>query len=408
MKTIIELIAEANELKKRAGELQSALQEIEEAQNAPKNLVDMGKLMKRVAASKITGHILTEKNDPIVSEAYLTLLISLANTNAPTKGLNSSLEYPCRIAAALSSPPDMDLLLKKSLILDKTAIAEYISILDGKSVTQAFVIDALLMIAIYDKGNAGKLDYLTDLIALLAISQECLAELLLILDAVLQKKEKFVANFDYADINQVWFYIYNSCKNIIIDSVDMFVATYEELTDATEDFKTIKELSNKNSVIINNAYIHDVEWSLTVKNVPELKIEDCQFANIKNRLMSYENVESVEITNCKFSSILCSYYDMGGKTDYRHKPCGIIAYFEKVKNVTISDTDFSYCTVKIAYNYIDREVQSFGKHEESPGRDVLFMGIDSANFHEVNCRRLGTCSNMLDGNSNSGIVWWFS
>ena len=83
MKTIIELIAETNELKKRAGELQSALQEIEEAQNAPKNLVDMGKLMKRVAASKITGHILTEKNAPIISEAYLTLLISLANTNAP-------------------------------------------------------------------------------------------------------------------------------------------------------------------------------------------------------------------------------------------------------------------------------------------------------------------------------------
>lgn len=395
MKTIIELIAETNELKKRAGELQSALQEIEEAQNAPKNLVDMGKLMKRVAASKITGHILTEKNAPIISEAYLTLLISLANTNAPTKGLNSSLEYPCRIAAALSSPPDMDLLLKKSLILDETAIAEYISILDGKSVTQAFVIDALLMIAIYDKGNAGKLDYLTDLIALLAISQECLAELLLILDAVLQKKEKFVVKFDYADINQVWFYIYNSCKNIIIDSVDMFVATYEELTDATEDFKTIKELSNKNSVIINNAYIHDVEWSLTVKNVPELKIEDCQFANIKNRLMYYEKVHSAEILNCKFVNIVRTGMDIIGDKDVKAPPIGIICCCDNTDKLILTNNVFDNCLCKITPFIHFKGGPSYSENTmEEPYRDKLFWGIGSENITSQNCKFIGTCSNL--------------
>ena len=332
MKTITELIAEANELKKRAADLQTALQEIEEAQNAPKNLVDMGKLMKRVAASKITGHILTEKNDPIVSEAYLTLLISLANTNAPTKGLNSSLEYPCRIAAALSSPPDMDLLLKKSLILDEPSITNYTNILCEHAVNESFALDGFLMITSYDKGNTGKIDYLANVVALLGISQDMVDELL-------------------------------------------------------------NTLLKGNPVTLTGTNL-TINMPISFSDINELFITDCTFQDFDSRVFTSENVANITISSSTFKNCVRdeSDYRSGQSKGYKtyieqKKSSGsiegvllsgiasmgvhgfgsefdgsVLGTINGTKTLTITDTVFSNCAVKFS----DRiELRTFALFEET-------------------------------------------
>ena len=99
MKTLVELIREANEIKKRTDDLQTALQEIEEFQNSQKNNVDVKQLMQRSASNKIAEHILLAHNDSVVVEAYIVLLLSLALTNVANNSQNDSVMYPCRIAA---------------------------------------------------------------------------------------------------------------------------------------------------------------------------------------------------------------------------------------------------------------------------------------------------------------------
>ncbi len=405
MKTITELIAEANELKKRAADLQTALQEIEEAQNAPKNLVDMGKLMKRVAASKITGHILTEKNDPIVSEAYLTLLISLANTNAPTKGLNSSLEYPCRIAAALSSPPDMDLLLKKSLILDEPSITNYTNILCEHAVNESFALDGFLMITSYDKGNTGKIDYLANVVALLGISQDMVDELLTTLNAVLERKFAYL-HFSQENFQQVLPCIKANCPGFIIDSPQQFIVQGDNKRNIPSGYMAhIQKIESRDKVSFNHVTLKGNPVTLTGANltinmpisfsdINELFITDCTFQDFDSRVFTSENVANITISSSTFKNCVRdeSDYRSGQSKGYKtyieqKKSSGsiegvllsgiasmgvhgfgsefdgsVLGTINGTKTLTITDTVFSNCAVKFS----DRiELRTFALFEET-------------------------------------------
>lgn len=394
MKTLTELIAEANELKKRAGELESALQEIEEAQNAPKNLVDMSKLMKRVVASKLTGHILSEKDDTAVNEAYLTLLISLANTNVPAKGGNSSLEYPCRIAAALSSPPDMDLLLKKSLILDETAITNYTNILCEHNVNEAFALDGFLMITGYDKGNAGKIDYLAEIAALLGISKDRMDELLNTLDAILRKKFAYL-DFSHGNLQQILPYLRVNCPGFIIDSPQEFIVQGDGSGNIPSKYmKHIQKIESHDKVSINHVVLKGQKTPLYFFDINDLTIIDCTFQNFDHLVFMSKNVTNITISSSAFrdcvrdESNYRSGQSKGYKTYIEHIKSldhiqgailsglsnmgrygfgsefdgSVLGAINETKTLTINDTEFMNCAVKFS----DRvELKTFALFEET-------------------------------------------
>ena len=419
MKTITELIAEANELKKQAGDLQTALQEIEEAQNAPKNLVDMGKLMKRVAASKITGHILTEKNDPIVSEAYLTLLISLANTNAPAKSGNSSLEYPCRIAAALSSPPDMDLLLKKSLILDESSITNYTNILCEHAVNEAFALDGFLMITGFDKGNTGKIDYLADIVALLGMSKDSVSEILSTLDAVLEKKFAHLS-FSQAKFQQLLPCIKANCLGFIIDSPQHFIVQGDNKRNIPSEYMAhIQKVKSHDKVSFNHVTLKGnpittpgtnltINMPISFFDINELFITDCTFQNFDYRVFTSENVANITISSSAFKDCVRdesgyrSGQSKGYKTYIEHKKASgsveyvvlsglasmgrygfgnefdgsVLGVLNGTKTLTISNTEFLNCAVKFSDKV---EMRTFALFEDTFNTKVNIESCEEKN-----------------------------
>ena len=155
MKTVIDLIQEVKMLQASFTDVCRDLTEWEVSQQQPVE-VNIEDFMHKGFCFPIQGHALSQVQEPLVQEAYLTLLLAVAEKDTGLQLEEHPVLYPCRVAAALPSQPDMELYFKKSLLLDTHSIYQYIESIRTHRLEEVFLVDSLLLTSLYDKGNKGK------------------------------------------------------------------------------------------------------------------------------------------------------------------------------------------------------------------------------------------------------------
>ena len=197
MKTLEELLEETEQLQslaKLAVNLHGEISEIIHAKEEQEKDVDFASVLRMAERHPITPHPLDGKDAHAV-ESYLTLLLSVAAHGTSPDVEDNPLVYPCRIAAALRQAPNMELLFKRSLLLDEKAMNEAIVAVEREQLVDFFVLDALRLIELYDRGNLKKLEYVSDISVLMDISKVKMEDLLVLLKISMEHNTKLVAHF---------------------------------------------------------------------------------------------------------------------------------------------------------------------------------------------------------------------
>ena len=210
MKTLEELKEGIRNLQALAEGMQGDISEVirasEEKERERDKAEDLTALMHEAERHPVKPHPLSVRS-AAAAEAYLTLLLSVASYSTPSDLKVSPVVYPCRIAAALQPQPDMELLLRKSQILDEKSVGEALCVLENEHLADSFLLDSLRLIELYDRGNEGKIGYVSDLAVLLNVSQGRMEDLLTLLRTSLLDDEKFVRTFSETDYLPVLRYI---------------------------------------------------------------------------------------------------------------------------------------------------------------------------------------------------------
>lgn len=196
MKTLEELKEGIRNLQALAEDMQGDISEVIRAgeEKDRDRAEDLTSLMHEAERHPVKPHPLSIKS-AAAAEAYLTLLLSVASYSTSSDLKVSPVVYPCRIAAALQPKPDMELLLKKSQILDEKSVGEALCVLENEHLADSFLLDSLRLIELYDRGNERKIGYVSDLAVLLNVSQGRMEDLLTLLSTSLLDDEKFVRTF---------------------------------------------------------------------------------------------------------------------------------------------------------------------------------------------------------------------
>ena len=410
MKTLVELIGEANEIKKRADDLQAALREIEESQNSQKNNVDIKQLMQRAKANEIEGHILSKRsNDSIIVEAYIVLLLSLASVNVSNNSQNDSAMYPCRIAAGLNPVPDMELMLKKMLVLDEQYMLEQVETIKSNDLKYAFMLDALITISMYEKNNLGRQEFLVELASLLEVTKEEFLELINLLKIILSGYSELIyLKLTNIDENQIFPYLdlYKFCDTYILDTKTKFICSSKSGADITDCFDKFCDISKKTVVQFKNITLKGTKQDVKVCDSVELIFEKCKVISCNGGIFYSKNVGQIKILSSQFDN--CTRYCDGEGPVGKHLPFfggffgdrqpnpllneGVIGTLNKINSVYIFETLFKNCYVH--YSKLQRRPSEYGAESiyDDTWFNKLFYGIDesqitaeSCEFEEQNC-----------------------
>lgn len=330
MKTVIDLIQEVKMLQASFTDVCRDLTEWEVSQQQPVE-VNIEDFMHKGFCFPIQGHALSQVQEPLVQEAYLTLLLAVAEKDTGLQLEEHPVLYPCRVAAALPSQPDMELYFKKSLLLDTHSIYQYVESIRAHQLEDVFLIDSLLLTSLYDKGNKGKLEFIADLATLWSVSSKKLEELLLIVQSSLQRIPYSVTisgNSAHQFFHKFLPYL-KACTLLSISFPESFYCTTfgktVELTPELEytlskQWASIKE---KKEVLLKDV------WFIRKETQEEAKI----FAKLDtdgfNRLagvFSFSNIEKLSIVNCQFDHFL--------------RPLFIANWIKKIEITKSSFTDF--------------------------------------------------------------------
>lgn len=248
MKTLQELMEETGQLHTMAASLHDEISEVINAGDEKEGAADFNSLMLQAERHPLMPHPLRGKEAGVI-EAYLTMLLSVASRGS-SSGDDSPAVYPCRIAAALSPRPDIESFFRKSMILDEAAVSKNLALIEEKHLTDEFVLDALRLIELYDRGNAEKIEYVSNLAMLLNVSEGRMEDLLALLKPSVHNDAKFVTGFADADIMPLVRYI--SPESHLINSHPL----------DGKDVKIVDAyLTLLLSVAVNPRRLSDQEWA---------------------------------------------------------------------------------------------------------------------------------------------------
>lgn len=178
MDNLIEIKEKAKKLQQEADALFASLTELQQASEKNPQGLDISNIMRRAAHSPLTSHPLTRCADSLGIEAYLVLLSAVAMTQVKADIENHPVLYPCRVAVALADgKKEMEGYFQKALFLEEKTIHQYVETIADCQLEEVFILDAMLMTLLYDKGNTAKLEFIAELAALLNITEAHLTEL---------------------------------------------------------------------------------------------------------------------------------------------------------------------------------------------------------------------------------------
>ena len=364
MKTLQELVKDANDLQKLITKHSADLHEYTTIIGKQTSTVDIDKLMMMATHYKIKYHILHENISEYVINAYLELLLSVAQSNTSVnKDENHPVLYACRIATALPQIPNMKELLQNSMLLDEKKISEYVLMIKSHELENMFILDALLMTSMYDIGNEGKIEFIADLASLFAIEKENLKEIIAVAKEIIQLNHTIKINTKYLQTKSIYPYLRNmKAESISINSPDIYVRWYSTPTNFIDELPL--NLENKNLIYIYNAVIDELKYYIgyrerqaenlplprpfTVRNVKRIHIENCCCSNTMFNMLSYDNqvvfkltnVDNVTIAKCSFENIQSKYGNYDATINNCH---GIIGEFQNVKRCKFISDSFKNC-----------------------------------------------------------------
>lgn len=338
MKSLQELINDADDIQKRLAQHKIDLYEYAESLKENHAAVDIDRLMMKASHCKIERYILQDIDDEYVIGAYLQLLLSVAQVNVnDDNGENHPILYACRIAAALPKIPDMNMLFQSSMILDEKGISDCVDVLIQHKLTDIFVFDALVLTCSYDTGNERKLEYIAELAALMNIGENMMNEILIIVDGVVGSSRDLEHNFEYIEFEK-FIHIFHNLKNntnINISSNHYLLMSYVKQTKAKFDKKN-SMFASKKYILLNNVVfdyktnaISDEPIVIEICNCDKVSILNSSFENTTIRLCDSKDIriENSSFINLKRSAIVID-------------DCGEISILSSsFENVTIEKND---------------------------------------------------------------------
>lgn len=341
MKTLEELLEETEQLQSMAtlvANLHGEISEIIHAKEKQGKDVDFASILRAAERHPITPHPLDGKDAHAV-ESYLTLLLSVAAHGTSSDAKDNPLVYPCRIAAVLRPAPDMELLFKRSLILDEKAVNEAVAAVEREQLVDFFVLDALRLIELYDHGNLQKLEYVSDLAALMNVSKERMNDLLTIFHLWMQKDKKFVGIFSEIDFTP--FFSYLSVSEYAVRTPNEIIVQNEGGLQEEEILNILNyaPIKDKKMVGLLNVHFHVRATAKAMKfsNVKTLKIWDSTFENYADGVFDVENCQTFEIINSQFKDCTKQI----GSSDWGST--GIIGNLKDVANFHVASCSFNEC-----------------------------------------------------------------
>lgn len=358
MKTVIDLIQEVKTLQASFTDVCRDLTEWEASQQQPIE-VNIENFMHKGSCFPIQGHALSQVQEPLVQEAYLTLLLAVAEKDAGLQIEEHPVLYPCRVAAALPSQPDMELYFKKSLLLDTHSIYQYVDSIRTHQLEEVFLVDSLLLTSLYDKGNKGKLEFIADLATLWSVSSEKLEELLLIVQASLQEENIFC--HDFRELCASAFHKYmpylKACTLLSVGfPASFYCTTFGKTVELTpelehtlsrqwasikgkkevllEDVRFVRKESQEEAKIfakLNKDRFNRLAGVFSFSDIEKLSIVNCQFAHFLRPLFTASGIKKIEITQSSF-------------TDFRGR---VFRIEESTDSLAISQSTFSKCLLDL-------------------------------------------------------------
>lgn len=361
MKTLEELLEETKQIQTLAGNLSGEISEMIHAKEEHGKDVDFASILRTAERHPITPHPL-DKKDAHTVEAYLTLLLSVAERGTSPDAQDNPLVYPCRIAASLRPAPDMELLFKRSLILDEKAVNEAIAAVERERLVDFFVLDALRLIELYDRGNLQKIEYVSDLAALMNVLKERMEELLTLLKASMDETTKLMTRFKFVDFPS--FLPYLSIKGYAVETpTEILVAGAQE-----HDVWSFFPISHKKHVYLRDIRFHGKTDPMKFSNVDSIEISGCRFEEFSSGVFEVKKCRSLKIQTSEFTNCVRktdeSIMVAAVATALGPNVPGIIGDLKDTEYLSLKSCAFNNCQVCYRYdlkdkngNFLFREVE---------------------------------------------------
>lgn len=304
MDNLIEIKEKAKKLQQEADALFASLTELQQASEKNPQGLDISNIMRRAAHSPLTGHPLTRCADSLGIEAYLVLLSAVAMTQIKADMENHPVLYPCRVAAALADgKKTMEGYFQKALLLEEETIHQYIETIADDQLEEAFVLDAMLMTLLYDKGNTAKLEFIAELAALLNITEAHLTELVEMAKVVVETTS-LNCKFEqiHMRLDDLLFYLKKHPGMAIVTPRTAFFYQNEDVWK--QDFS---ELEGLEEVCFEDITLdgknREIQESFSFSNFKKLTFQHCVFENFKGAfknktLFHFTCLEKVEFLHC--------------------------------------------------------------------------------------------------------------
>lgn len=411
MKTVIDLIQKVKTLQASFTDVCRDLTEWEASQQQPVE-VSIEDFMHKGSCFPIQGHALSQVQEPLVQEAYLTLLLVVAEKDAGLQLEEHPLLYPCRVAAALPSQPDLELYFKKSLLLDTHSIYQYayVDSIRTHQLEEVFLVDSLLLTSLYDKGNKGKLEFIADLAALWSVSLEKLEELLLIVQASLQEENIFCHDF-----RELCASAFHKCipylKTYTFLSVgfpaSFYCTTFGKAVELTPELehtlsKQWASIKEKKEVLLKDVRFIRKETQEEAKIFAKL---DTDGFNQLAAVFSFSDIEKLSIVNCQFdhflrplftaSEIMNIEITQSSFTDFHGR---VFRIEENTDSLVISQSTFLKCLLDLRYGDYYNQIYP-------NGCIGVVKGLRA--FKSMKCR-FDSCYLTINGSQNPKRSYLFS
>lgn len=345
MKTLEDLLKETEQLQslaKMAANLHGEISEMIHAKEEQEKNVDFASILRTAERHPITPHPLDGK-DAHALESYLTLLLSVAAHGTSPDVEDNPLVYPFRIATALRPAPNMELLFKRSLILDEKAVNEAIAAVEREQLVNFFVLDALRMIELYDHGNLQKMEYVSDIAALMSVSKEQMEELLVILKASIEENERLVAHFHKIDFSI--FLPFLLVKEYFVETPNEIMIKNNGGIE-WKDVITLLPIRKKRNVVFNNIHFQGKISPMKFSDITKLEIIGCSFEEFYKGVFCVNESQLLKIKNSRFKNCTRWLKKEVGTFPKPNQTDGVIGILKNVKKLQVESCIFNNCFVR--------------------------------------------------------------
>lgn len=304
MDNLIEIKEKAKKLQQEADALFASLTELQQASEKNPQGLDITNIMRRAAHFPLTGHPLTRCADSLGIEAYLVLLSAVAMTQVKADIEDHPVLYPCRVAAALADGKKaMEGYFQKALFLEEKTIHQYVETIADCQLEEAFVLDAMHMTLLYDKGNTAKLAFIAELAVLLNITEAHLAELVEMAKSIVEAtslNRKFTQL--HMRMDNLRFYLKKcSGAEVVTPRTAFFYQNGDVWKRDFSELESLEEVCFEDITL--DGKNREIRESFSFSNFKKLTFQHCVFENFEvapenKTLFHFTCLERVEFIHC--------------------------------------------------------------------------------------------------------------